>query len=330
MQRPSEQPSSIDACDGDDDLRREVEALLAYEEEAEHFIEGPAVEVAAKEMARDSGPSLLGKQVSHYQVLTLLGAGGMGEVYLARDTRLDRTVALKILPASVASDEDRMRRFEREAKAASALNHPNVATIYDVGEAGGIRFIAMENVEGQTLGSRIDEQSPEPDEIIQIALQVADALSEAHGKGITHRDIKPANIMLTPRGQVKVLDFGLAKITRPEGEAAGVDLTTATLPGLVMGTIQYMSPEQVLGREVDHRTDIFSLGVVLYQMATGRRAFERPTAAETMAAILRDEPPKPTQINKNRATRTGTGDHSLSRENDRMSDISRRAICITT
>jgi serine/threonine protein kinase len=289
------------ACDGDESLRREVETLLVHEEEAEHFIEEPAVEVAAKDIARDTAPSLIGRQIGHYQVLSLLGAGGMGEVYLARDTRLDRTVALKILPANVASDQDRMRRFVREARAASALNHPNVATIHDVGEADGVSFIVMENVEGQTLASMIEDHPTEPEEIIQIGLQVADALAEAHARGITHRDIKPANIMLTQRGQVKVLDFGLAKIARPEGQGAGSEMATAlsTTPGLVMGTVQYMSPEQVLGGEVDHRSDIFSLGVVLYQMATGRRPFERPTPAETMAAILRDEPPTLTQIVKN-------------------------------
>src|SRR6185503_7085241 len=174
----SERAAFLDnACDGDEALRREVETLLAHEEEAEHFIEGAAVEVAAREMARDSAPSLVGRQVGHYQILALLGEGGMGEVYLARDTRLDRTVALKILPASVASDQDRMRRFVREARAASALNHPNVATIYDVGEADGVRFIVMENVEGQTLATKIGDQACEPDEIIRIGLQVADALS---------------------------------------------------------------------------------------------------------------------------------------------------------
>ena len=255
------------------------------------FYRRSAVEVAAKEMAMDSGPSLVGKQVGHYQLLSLLGAGGMGEVYLARDTRLDRTVALKILPASVASDEDRMRRFVREAKAASALNHPNVATIHDVGEADGMSFIVMENVAGQTLASMIDDHPFEPDEIIHIGLQVADALGEAHGKGITHRDIKSANIMLTPRGRVKVLDFGLAKIARPEGEPAS-EIATAlsTTPGLVMGTVPYMSPEQVLGREVDHRSDIFSLGVVLYQMATGRLPFVGASVGETIDNILHAQP----------------------------------------
>src|SRR6185295_9243295 len=168
------------ACAGDDALRREVETLLAHEGAAEHFIEGPAIDVAAKEMARDSAPSLVGRQVGHYQVLTLLGVGGMGEVYLARDTRLDRTVALKILPASLASDQDRMRRFVREARAASVLNHPNVATIHDVGEADGVSFIVMENVEGKTLSSMIANRECEPDEIINIGLQIADALGEAH------------------------------------------------------------------------------------------------------------------------------------------------------
>jgi serine/threonine protein kinase len=202
-----------EACAGDEALRREVESLLAQEKQAEDFIEVPALEAAAKGLAACQPQSLVGRQIGSYQILSVLGAGGMGEVYRARDTKLDRIDALKVLPADVASDQDRMRRFIREARAASALKHPNVATIYEIGASDDINFIAMEYVEGQTLAARISGRPLEPADIVDIGIQVADALDEAHTRGITHRDIKPANIMLTQRGQVKVLDFGLAKVT---------------------------------------------------------------------------------------------------------------------
>ena len=193
-----------------------------------------------------------------------------------------------------------MRRFAREAKAASAFKHPNVATIYEIGECDGVHFIAMEYVEGQTLAARSVADRSTLAEIVDIGLQVADALDEAHSKGITHRDIKPANIMLTPRGQLKVLDFGLAKITRPEGQAV-TDLSTvvSTETGVVMGTVQYMSPEQVLGKRVDHRTDIFSLGVVLYEMATGRLPFAGTSSSETTDRILHGQPDAIARFNYN-------------------------------
>jgi eukaryotic-like serine/threonine-protein kinase len=237
-----------------------------------------------------AGPSdsLVGQQISHYKIQSLLGAGGMGEVYLARDTRLDRTIALKMLPASFASDQDRMQRFIREAKAASAFNHPNVAAIHDIGEAEGHHFIVMEYVEGQTLAARIAGRPMLPADIIDIVIQVADALHEAHAKGITHRDIKPANLMLTPRGQVKVLDFGLAKMSSESANGSPTEAVTQI--GSVLGTVQYMSPEQVLGRPVDHRSDIFSLGVVLYEMATGRLPFSGASVGETMDRILHSHP----------------------------------------
>jgi serine/threonine protein kinase len=204
------------ACVGDEGLRQEVESLLAHQVESEGFIEEPALEAAAKGTADDSTQSLVGLRIGAYEILSLLGVGGMGEVYLARDTKLERSVALKILPAELACDPERMRRFVREARAASALSHPNVATIHELGESDGVHFIAMEYVEGQTLVSKISGRPLGNAEIVEIALQVADALDEAHTKGTTHRDIKSVNIMLTLRGQVKVLDFGLAKITRPE------------------------------------------------------------------------------------------------------------------
>jgi Tol biopolymer transport system component len=221
----------------------------------------------------------------------------MGEVYRVRDTRLDRIDALKILPPEVATDPDRLRRFIREAKAASALNHPNIATIYEIGESDGVHWIAMELVEGQTLAEKLKKSLLEADEMLDIGIQATEALEEAHNKGITHRDIKPANLMLTPKGQVKVLDFGLAKITRVEGQGAASLASTDshTFPGLVMGTARYMSPEQVLGQPVDHRTDIFSLGVVLYEMATGQSPFAGETASAIFDAILHQAPAWPTR-----------------------------------
>ena len=243
-------------------------------------------------MAQNQAQSLVGRQVGPYKIHSLLGVGGMGEVYLAQDPRLDRAVALKILPAELASDPDRIRRFIREARAASGLKHPNVATIYEIGKSDEFHFIAMEYVEGQTLANKISGRPLPIAEIVDIGIQVADALDEAHRKGITHRDIKPANLMLTSREQVKILDFGLAKVARPEGQALGSDISTVmkTETGVVMGTVQYMSPEQVLGKEVDHRTDIFSLGVVLYEMATGRLPFTGTSSSETMDRVLHGQP----------------------------------------
>src|SRR5215471_2472241 len=261
-------------CGGDEALRREVHSLLAYATEAESFLERPAVDIALTSPGESRKETLVGRTISHYQVLSLLGAGGMGEVYLARDPRLDRTVALKTLPGELAADADRMQRFTREAKAASALNHPNVATIYDVGESDGISFIIMEHVEGETLLGRISRRMTPP-EVVDIAVQAADALDLAHAKGITHRDIKPANLMLTHRGVVKVLDFGVAKVAPGDEGSPNGDWTVepVTAAGTVVGSGPYMSPEQIVGGDVDPRSDVFSLGVVLYQMATGQLPF---------------------------------------------------------
>jgi two-component system, LytTR family, response regulator len=232
-----------------------------------------------------------GDGLGHYRIVSRLGEGGMGEVYLATDTRLDRSVALKVLPPAMAQDPGRMERFEREAKAASALNHPNVAHIYEIGEAGGIHFLAMEFIEGSPLQSRIDGKPLAVPEISGIGAQIADALDAAHAKGIVHRDIKPANIMITPRGHVKVLDFGLAKLVPASHGLSQTQMETrVSAAGMLLGTVQYMSPEQALGREVDHRSDIFSLGVVLYQMSTGRVPFAGSTPSETIARILEAQP----------------------------------------
>ena len=288
------------ACAGDEELRRKAEALLAAHEQAGDFVEVPALDLAARAMGEQPGRSLVGRRLGPYEILSLLGRGGMGEVYRAQDTRLDHIDALKILPAEVAADPDRSRRFVREAKAASALNHPNIATIYEIGESDGIHWIAMELVEGETLAERLKGRSLEVPEVLDLGIQVAEALEKAHSKGIIHRDIKPANVILTPEGQAKVLDFGLAKVTRLEGQAASATVSTEThtVPGMVMGTARYMSPEQVLGQAVDHRTDIFSLGVVLYEMATGQPPFAGETASAIFDAILHQPPPWPPRVHR--------------------------------
>jgi len=234
---------------------------------------------------------MIGTTLSHFRITGKLGEGGMGEVWLAEDIRLGRTVALKILPPERADSEDRRRRFEDEARAASALNHPGIAHIYDVGGADGIQFIAMEHVDGESLDHRIARAPLTTSEIVDIGARLADALAAAHGQGITHRDVKPSNLMITTEGRLKVLDFGLAKLSPVLGEGGG-DATTQTMtqPGVIMGTVQYMSPEQALGKEVDHRSDIFSAGVVLYQMVTGRLPFAGSTPTETITEIVRSQP----------------------------------------
>jgi two-component system LytT family response regulator len=231
-------------------------------------------------------PIAAGSRITHYRVVSRLGEGGMGAVYLADDTRLGRRVALKVLPPNVAADPERMHRFEQEAKLASALAHPNAAHIYELGEDAGLRFLAMEYVEGEPLSVRLARGPLPLSELLSIAIQVADALDDAHSRGIVHRDIKPSNLMLTPRGYIKVLDFGLAKLEKP-GSGETQVMTGA---GVVMGTVAYMSPEQALGRDVDHRSDLFSLGVVLYEMATARLPFPGATPSETMARILGAQP----------------------------------------
>ncbi len=261
---------------------------LGYDQRAAHFIDIAPDDVSAAVLGAD----LIGRTLGHYEIVSLLGAGGMGEVYRARDTKLDRIVALKILPAEVAADRERMRRFILEAKAASALNHPNVAHIYGIGVAEGVGFIAMEYLEGQSLAARIAGHPLDPAEVVELGIQMADALAEAHSRGITHRDIKPANVMLTPRGQVKLLDFGLAKLNRLGGQETDskLDTLTRTARGVAIGTLPYMSPEQALGRDVDHRSDLFSLGSVLYELATGRRPFSGMNASETLDLILHAQP----------------------------------------
>ncbi len=290
------------ACAGDDQLRREVESLLAAHERAGDFLTAPALEVEAKGMATEQARSRAGQQLNHYRILERLGAGGMGEVYLAEDTRLDRKVALKLLPAQFTQDEDWLRRFVREAKAASALNHPNIIVIYEIGheigheigETGETHYIATEFIEGRTLRQQMKQSGMTLREAVAVATQVAGALAAAHAAGIVHRDIKPENIMVRADGLVKVLDFGLAKQTEAPAPAMNAQAATvmgfSTKAGVVMGTPAYMSPEQARGLKVDGRTDIFSLGAVLYEMTAGRAAFEGATTSDVIAAILKTEP----------------------------------------
>jgi serine/threonine protein kinase len=283
-----------EACGGDEALRQEVESLLASHEQAGEFLASPALEVAAKLVAEDHVGSAVGHSIGHYQILSLLGAGGMGEVYLAQDVKLGRKVALKLLPAGFTQDEDRVRRFRQEARAASALNHPNIITIYEIGEARGTHFIATEFIDGQTLRQQMAKTRIGVSQALDVAIQVASALSAAHQAGIVHRDVKPENIMLRPDGYVKVLDFGLAKPTDRQSltvtPEAPTIATVKTNPGLVMGTTNYMSPESARGLQVDARADIFSLGVVLYEMIAGRAPFEGATTSDVIASLLATEP----------------------------------------
>src|SRR5262245_38615077 len=280
------------ACAGDESLRLEVESLLRSDEAAESFIEEPVAALAAGVMGEQQVRAMAGQRISHYEIVSRLGAGGMGEVYLAEDLKLARKVAIKFLPPTLMADEEARRRLLREARAAAALDHPNICTIYEVGDEDGRSFIVMQYIEGETLAARIKRERLELSEALAIAIQVAEALQEAHQHGIIHRDVKPQNMMLTLRGQVKVLDFGLAKVVR-ERVVAMEEADTLSLmstPGAIMGTVLYMSPEQARGERLDVRSDIFSFGVMLYEMVAGRRPFEGASMSDVVAALLTAEP----------------------------------------
>ncbi len=279
-----------EACGGDKTLRREVEHLLAQETKAEDFLETPALEVEAKAMAQDQANSMVGRQIGSYKIVSLLGIGGMGEVYLAEDASLKRKVALKFLPEEMRRDEIARKRFLREARSAAALDHPFICHIHEVGKSDGKEFIAMEYVEGKTLKDKLDEAPLPLKEALPTAVEIAEAVEKAHQKGIVHRDLKPSNIMLTPEGHVKVMDFGLAKRVAAEGSEQ--EITSAlTTEGSALGTVPYMSPEQLRGKRVDTRSDIFSFGVVLYEMLTGVHPFRKSQPMETAHAILSEVPP---------------------------------------
>ena len=274
-------------------LRREVESLLSFHDLATSFIEKPAGDAAAEFLSERNVRLTPGMMVNRYKILGLLGKGGMGEVYLAEDTELHRRIALKVLPAGFTRDSDRVRRFVQEAHAASALNHPNIVTIHEIGRLDDVHFIVTEFIEGQTLREKFRTGGVPVTEALDVAIQVASALDAAHAAGIVHRDIKPENIMLRRDGYVKVLDFGLAKLA--EHEKPSTDLVTAkeavtTNPGIVMGTVNYMSPEQARGLDVDVRTDLWSLGAVLYEMITGRVPFGGETTSHVIVAILESDP----------------------------------------
>jgi eukaryotic-like serine/threonine-protein kinase len=298
------------ACKGDESLRLEIETLLKHGATPQSMLERPAIAIMAKAFASGEGwpsaPFLEGKTISHYRILEPIGKGGMGVVYKAEDLRLGRYVALKLLPQFLASDPETLQRFEREARAASALNHPNICTVYEIDESENLHFIAIELIEGETLKNRIARGPVDIPETLDIVVEICSALEAAHSVGIIHRDVKPSNIVLTAQGHAKLLDFGVAKRVAPRSEGQEDNLmpvpATAfelrlTSPGAVLGTVAYMSPEQASGQEVDVGSDIFSLGAVLYEMATGKHPFPGSNADEVLRAIQLQPPSSMKQIN---------------------------------
>jgi len=294
--RPREERASFigQECHGDESLRKQVEAMVKSHERSGDFIESPAFAIAPELLIDEQMFDLIGQSIGHYQIESLLGVGGMGEVYLARDERLGRKAALKLLPHSLTTDEAQLSRFKNEARSASALNHPNILTVYEIGAEGNRQFIATEFIEGITLRASLAGGRINPHAALEIAVQVASALAAAHEAGVVHRDIKPENIMLRPDGYAKVLDFGIAKLTEQRPASDDQVETAAVLqtrPGFVLGTAHYMSPEQARGQKVDARSDIWSLGVVLYEMVAGSPPFRGETPSDCIASILTAEPP---------------------------------------
>src|SRR5213080_900744 len=282
------------ACEGDEVLRRKVEALLASRQRAASFIETSAVGLATKIIQNGQADSLVGETIGHYKICESIGAGGMGDVYLATDMTAGRKAALKLLPERFTGDAERLKRFQQEARAVVGLNHPNILTIYEIGEDHSSHYIASELIEGETLRQRLTRRPMQLSEAVDVALQVASALAAAHQAGIVHRDIKPENLMLRPDGYVKVLDFGLAKLAEQTPSDVAAEAPTRqvrTGSGIVLGTAGYMSPEQARGKIVDARSDIFSLGAVIYEMTTQRKPFDGETPSDILAAILKTDPP---------------------------------------
>src|SRR5215217_3985657 len=281
-------------CAGDESIREEVEALLTADASNEDFLSAPAYEFAAGILADEKSEFSAGTKVGRYTILCPLGAGGMGQIYLAEDAQLGRKIALKLISREFATDPRRVHRFEQEARAASALNHPNVCVIHDVGiTETGRHFIAMEYIQGITLRDQLGRGTLKPLEALQVTLQVGAALASAHAIGIVHRDIKPENIMLRPDGYIKVVDFGLAKLTEalPEQrKLAEANTQVLTEPRMLMGTVKYMSPEQLREDPVDERTDIWSVGIVLYEMLTGATPFDARSRNDSIALILSQDP----------------------------------------
>jgi serine/threonine protein kinase len=293
----TERPSFLDqACGEDAELRREVESLLGYDQRARQFMDRSALQITAEKLAAEP-VSLLGRKLGPYQIQVLLGSGGMGEVYRARDTRLNRTVAIKVLPRHLLEKSDLRQRFEREARAIASLDHPHICALYDVGHEGATEFLVMQYLDGETLSQRLKKGPLPTDDVLRDSIEIASALDKAHRQGLIHRDLKPGNIMLTETG-AKLLDFGLAKQNRPpltKGDFGAVESATKseslTEQGMILGTLEYMAPEQLEGREADARTDIFALGVVIYEMAAGCKAFEGDSKASVIAKILTEQPP---------------------------------------
>ena len=299
------------ACAGDEALRRDVLSLLSEPKQSDRFLVEPALNMVRRHMVQDLAEldsaeefELVGKTLSHYRILKKLGGGGMGVVYEAKDIRLGRHVALKFLPAEVARDPQALERFQREARAASALNHPHICTIHDFGECERGPFMAMEVLEGSTLKHRISGRALPNESVIELGIQIAEALEAAHAKAVLHRDITPTNVFVTQRGDAKLLDFGLAKWAGGTAENLVSEKATATedsrdltIPGALMGTAPYMSPEQIRGEPVDARSDIFSFGAVLYEMATGQPPFSGETIERIREAILSKEPASPRKLN---------------------------------
>src|SRR5262245_48892864 len=288
---PDQRAGFLDqACGNDQSLRQAVESLLRHDSQGEGWIDRRALVVAAQALANTPSESWAGRQIHHYEVSALMARGGMGEVYRAHDKRLERDVAMKVLPVVYSTDPERLRRFEQEARTAGKLNHPNILTVYDVGVIDGAPYIVTELLEGEELREQLKHGAVAQRRVLAYAREIAAGLAAAHAKGIVHRDLKPENIFVTVDGRIKILDFGLAKLKeQPPGSIEAGQLQNTT-PGVVMGTASYMAPEQVQGHEAEERSDIFALGVILYEMLRGERPFSGESAVQVMNSILTVDP----------------------------------------